>query len=141
MSENPNISPGVDVLLDRQKEGLIGFAAIAKLGAIGVVLPTDSAQQFAIAGMESDEVATAPMVGTKDKLLRRELYEGALDVIRVKTRAIPPDGDDLVIAKLRNRLHGVLEARGKISACLLVAPSASRDPIPARREKVKIDVW
>ena len=70
--------------------------------------------------MKSNEVAAAAMVRPEDKLLRRQLRESALDVARAKARAIPPDGDNLIIAKLRDSLDCVLEARREIASCLPV---------------------
>ena len=69
-------------MFNRQQEKILVSASVAKLGAIGVLFPADTAQQFPIGGMESDQVAPAAVVRPEDKLLSRQLRESAFDVAR-----------------------------------------------------------
>jgi hypothetical protein len=127
-------------MFNRQKEELFVSAPVAKLGAIGVLFPADIAQQFPIGGMESDEVTATAMVRTEDKLLRRQLRECALDVTRPKPWAIPTDGDNLVIAKLRNSFDRVLKAGCEIPPRLSMNLRTGSNRTVGRSEKVKIYV-
>jgi hypothetical protein len=136
--ENPNVGPRIEIVLNRQQEEIPVSAPLAKLGAIGVLFPADPAQQFPIGGMERDQVATTAMVRAEDEPLRRQLRESALDIARPESRAIPPDGDDLVIAKLRNSLDRVLEARRESASRLPMKVWPGSGRIAGRREKVKI---
>jgi hypothetical protein len=137
-SENPHIGPRVQIVFNRQQEDLLVSAPMAKLCAIGVLLPANAAQQFPSGGTESDKITAAAMVGTEDELLRRQLRESALDVAHAQLRAIPPDRDNFVIAKLRDSLDRVLKARREISAGLPVNAGTGRDRTSRGREQMNI---
>lgn len=139
-SENPNICPRVEIVFNRQQEEVLLSAPVAKLGTIGVLFPADAAQQFAIGGMETDEVAAAAMVRPDNKLLRRQLHESVLDVDCAKPRAIPPDGDNFVIAKLRDSFDRVLKARRECAARLPVNAGPGSGRILSRSEEVEINL-
>jgi hypothetical protein len=138
--ENPHIGPRIEVMLNWQQEELFVCAPVAKLGAIGVLFPTDAVHEFPIGGMESDEVTAAAMVWAEDKLLRRQLREGALDVGCAKPRTIPTDRDNFVIAKPRDSFDRVLKPRREIPARLPVNVRSDGDRFSGRREKMKINL-
>ena len=96
--ENPDVRPGIEIVLNGEEENLLFFAPIPKLGAIGVSFPADAAQQFPIGGMESNEITTAAVVRAEDEVLRLQLSESALDVGRAQSRAIPADCDHFFVA-------------------------------------------
>lgn len=118
--EDSHVGPRIEIMFDRQKEELLVSAPVAKLGAIGVLFPANATQQFAIGGMESDEITATTMVRAEDELLRRQFRESALDITRTKRRAVPTDRDNFVIAKLHDSLDRVLKARREIPARLPV---------------------
>jgi hypothetical protein len=60
--ENPDVSPRIKIVLNRQQKDLLISAAIPKLGAIGVLFPAHSAQQFPIGGTKRNEVATSAVI-------------------------------------------------------------------------------
>jgi hypothetical protein len=97
-----------------------------KLRTIGVLPPANSAEQFSICGPKGDEVAPTAMVRPQNKFLRPQLGEGPLNVGCPKSRAIPPDDYDFVIAELRYFFHGVLKASGKIATRLTVRAGTER---------------
>jgi hypothetical protein len=139
-SENPHVGPRIEIMFNRQQQKVFVSESVPELGAIGVLFPADIAEQFAICGMERDEITPAAMVWAEDELLLRQLRESALDVARAKPRAIPPDGDNFVIAKLRNSFNGVLKARREIRSGLPVnAPPGTKRPW-RRCEKMNIDL-
>lgn len=105
-------------MFNRQQEEMFLPAPIPKLGAIRILFPPDAAQQFPVGGMESDEVTSTAMIGTEDKLLRRQLPESALDVGCPKPRAIPTECDDFVVAELEDSFDRVLKTRREIPAGL-----------------------
>ena len=105
-------------MFNRQKEDLLLSAPVTKLGAIRVLLPANTAQQFPIGATKSDEVTATAMIGAENQLLRPQLRETSLDVARAQPRAISPDRDDFVIAKLRNSLDCVFKACGKTATNL-----------------------
>ena len=139
-SENSHIGPRIEILLNRQQEEIFVAAPLAKLGAIGVLFPADTAQQFPICGMKSDKVTATAMIRPEDKLLRRQLRESPLNVSRAKPRAIPPDGDNFVIAELRDSFDRVLKPRRKIPARLPVNVWSDGDRFSGRGKKMKINL-
>ena len=138
-SKNPQVGPGVEIVLNRQQENLFVSASIPKLRTIGVLLPADVPQQFPIDQMKGNEVTAPAMVWPEDELLRRELPESALDVARPKSGAIPADGDNFVIAKLRDFFARVLKARRETSPGLAVNAGASGARASCRREQMDIN--
>jgi hypothetical protein len=139
-SKNPHVGPGIEVLLNRQKVNMFVSATIPKLGAIGVLLPAHAAQQFPVGGTEPDQIAPAAMIGPDDQFSRRQLSESALDIDRAKPRAVPPDRDDFIIAKLRNSFDGILQTRREITASLPVDVKPRSDLFLRRGEKMNIGV-
>jgi hypothetical protein len=136
--ENPNVGPRIDIMFNRQQEDGRVSAPMAKLRTIGVLLPANAAQQFTIGGMESDKVTAAAMVRPEDELLRRQLRESALEIAGAKSRAIPTDGDNFLIAKLRDPFDRVLKSGRKTSPHLPVKAQPRSVRIARRREKMKI---
>jgi hypothetical protein len=118
--KNPDVSPRIEIMLNRQQKDVLVSAASPKLGAICVLLPAHAAQQCPIAGTKRDEIAAAAMIRSEDQFSRYQLRESALDVDRAKAWAIAPDGNDFVIAKQRESLDRVLKARREIPARLPV---------------------
>lgn len=137
-SKNPHIGPRIEIVFDRQQEELLVSAPGAKLGAIGVLLPANATQQFAIGGMESDEVAAAAVVRPEDEFLRRQLCESALDVGCPKPRTIPTDCDDFVVAELGHRLDRVFESLGKTAAGLAMNSWIGNARGASGREKMNV---
>lgn len=90
--------------------------------------------------MESDEITTAPVIRPEDEFLRRQLRESPLDVARAKSRAIPPNRDNFVIAKLRDSLDRVFQASGKVAARLPMNLRTGSRRNWGRCEKVKINL-
>lgn len=138
-SENPHVSPRIEIMLNRQEENAVVSAPAAKLHAIGVLFPTDTPQQFPVGGMERDEVAATAMVRPEDKLLRAQLRKSPLDIARPKPRAIPPDGHNFVITKLRDSFDRVLKARRETSPGLAVNAGASDARASCGREQMDIN--
>lgn len=138
-SENPEVRPGIEIMLHRQEKDPRRSATSPELGAIGVLFPAHAAQQFPIGGTKRDQITTAAMIRTEDELVRRELGKRLLDVVRVKTWAIPSDRDHLVIAELRDSLDRVFKTRREIPACLSMHVAAGDGRIASRREKMDID--
>lgn len=136
--EKPEISPRIEIVLNRQEEDLFWSAAMAKLSAIGVLLPFNVAEQFPIGRTKRDEVATAAMVRPEDQFPCGQLIESKFDVGRTKSRAIPADRDHFVISKLGDFFDSVLKAACEIPARLPVNERAGSDRIASRREKVNI---
>ena len=137
--ENPNICPRIEIVFNRQQEEVFLPAPTAKLGAVGALFPANAIQQFPIGGMERNEVTSAAMIWPENELFRRQLRESALDVAGPKFRTIPPDGDDLVIAKLRYRFDGILEPRREVASRLSMDAGPGCRRIGGGSEKVKID--
>ena len=140
-SENPNVSPRVEIMFNRQEEDVFVSTTISKLGAIGVLSPADAVQQRSRGGMKRDEVAAATMIWTEDQRLRSQLRKCALNVDCAQPRAIPTDGDNFLIAKLRDSLQRVLKARREIPTRLPVGVRSVGDGCSGRREKMKINLW
>jgi hypothetical protein len=138
--EDSHIGPRVEIMFNRQQKEILVSAPVTKLGAISVLSPADTAQQFAIVGMKSDQIAAAAMIRTEDKLLRRQLHESPLDVACPKPRAIPTDRDNFVVAKLRDPFDRVLKPCREIPASLPVNVGSDADRFSGRREKMKIDI-
>ncbi|HYJ04675.1 MAG TPA: hypothetical protein VEX43_06050 [Chthoniobacterales bacterium] len=138
--ENPHVCPGIEIVLNRQQEDVFVSAPVAKLGEIRVLFPADTAQQCSIDGMKRDEITAAAMVRADDEFLRRQLRESALDIARPKPRTIPTDRDNFVVAKLRDSLDRVFQARREISARLSVNAGPGRDWIAGGSEKMNIDL-
>lgn len=137
--ENPDVGPGIEIVLHRQEKDLRCSAAFPKLGAIGVFFPTHAAQQFPIGGTKRDEIATAAMIGAEHERVRRELRESALDIFRAKARTIAADRDYFVIAELRDPLDRVLKARREIPARLSMHLATGNGRITSRSEKMDIN--
>lgn len=127
-------------MFHRQQKEMFLPAAIPKLGAIGVLFPANTAQQFPIGGTKRDEIAPAAMVRAEDKPLRRQLRKSALDVGCAKTGAVPADGDDFVVATLRDSFDRVLKALRESAPRLSMNARPGGDGIAGRSEKVKIDL-
>ena len=125
-SENPDIGPGIEIMLNRQQENVFVSAPLAKLGAIGVLFPAYAVQQLSIGRAERDQIATPAMVRPEDQFSRRQLSKRALDIEPAKTGAIPADRDDFVIAQLRDFFDRVLQARREITARLSVDMETDR---------------
>ena len=90
--------------------------------------------------MESDEIAAAAMIRSQDKMPRGQLSESALNVARLKSRAIPTDGDNFVISKLRDSFDGVLEPPRETPADLAVNVQPGTKHLRRRREKMNVDL-
>jgi hypothetical protein len=118
--KNPDVSPRIEIMLNRQQKDVLVSAAIPKLGAICVLLPAHAAQQCPIAGTKRDEIAAAAMIRSEDQFSRYQLRESALDVDRAEPRAIPADRDHFVIAELRDSFDRVFKAGREIPARLPV---------------------
>lgn len=127
-------------MFHRQQKEMFLPAAIPKLGAIGVLFPANTAQQFPIGGTKRDEIAPAAMVRAEDKPLRRQLRKSALDVGCAKTGAVPADGDDFVVATLRDSFDRVLKALREIAARLPVNVRSDADRLSGRCEIMKISL-
>ena len=80
-----------------------------KLLAIGVALPLNAPKKMAIAGTESDQVATSLMIGAKDNLLFLQAREGGCDVIDFEMRTIPTNHHDLIVTERGHPLNGALK--------------------------------
>ena len=114
-------------------------AAVSQISAIGVLFPTHTAKQAPIGRVEGNEITTATMVGSEDELFCRQLREGALDILRTKFGAVPPDRHDLVVAKLRHSFDRVLKTRREIATRLPMSARSGRAAGARRGEKVEID--
>jgi hypothetical protein len=137
--ENPEIRPGIEVMLHRQEKNLLCPTTSPQLGAISVLFPSHAAQQFPIGRTKGNQIATAAVIRTEDERVRRELGESALDVVCVKAWTIAADRDHFVIAKLRDSLDRVFKARRKIPARLSMHLATGNGHITSRREKMDID--
>src|SRR5688572_21338492 len=115
-------------MLHRQQENLFVSAAATKLRTIRVLFPPDPAQERSIGGTKRDQITAAAMVWAEHQPLRPQLSESLLDVVPAQPWAIPPDGDDFVIAKLRDPFHCVFKP-GRESPPLL---SMNLPPCPRR---------
>ena len=138
--EEPEIGPGIEIVLNRQQENVFFSAAIAQLHAIRVLLPCNVAEQFPIGGTKRDEVAAATVIRPEDQFLRRQLHERTFDIGGAKPRAIPAHGDHFVISKLGDLFDRVLKARGEIPSGLAVNMRPCGARISRRREKMNIHV-
>lgn len=65
--ENLEVSPGIEIMLNRQERDLRSSTALAKLSTIRVLFPSHSAQQLPIGGTKRDQITTAAMIGTEHK--------------------------------------------------------------------------
>lgn len=119
-SENPDIGPGIEIMLNRQQENVFVSAPLAKLGAIGILFPAYAVQQLSIGRAERDQIATTAMVRPEDQFSRCQLSKRAVDIDRAKPGAIPSDRDYFVIAQLRDFFDRVLQARREIATRLPV---------------------
>ena len=138
-SENSDVGPGIEVMLYRQEKDLRRPAASLQLSAIGVLFPAHATEQFPIGRTKRDQVATAAVIGTEDELVRRELGKSALDVVRVKTRAIAADRDHFVVTELRDSLDRVFQTRRETPAALSVHMATGNGDITNRGEQMNID--
>ena len=134
--EHPQIGPGIEVVLNRQKKAGVLSAAVAQLSAVRILFPPDPTEQSVIGGMKRDQITAAAMVWAKHQLLRRQFSESLLDVARAEPWAIPPDRDDLVVTELRDRFDRILEAFGKIVTTLSMN---ARTSSWRRSKKMKMD--
>lgn len=137
--KNPDVRPGIKIMLHGQDEDLLFFASIAKLGAIGVLFPAHISEQPSIGGTKRDEIAAAAVIWTEDKFLCLQLSESTVDVGRAKTGAIPTYRHYFVVAQLRDSFDGIFKPRRETSAGLPVNVWPGSGSNSGRREKMKID--
>ena len=136
--EEPQVSPRIEIVFHSQEGDVFFFTPIAKLGAIGVSFPPDTAEQFPVDGTKRDEVATAAMIWAENQFPARQVIESKLDVGRAQSRTIPADCDYFLISKLGNLLDGILKARREIPPGLAVNVRPASRRISGRREQVNI---
>jgi hypothetical protein len=139
--EEPEIGPGIEVMLKGEQTNVQRTAAMAEFCAIGVLLPPNAAQQCTIARAKRDQVTAAAMVRPQHQAFGLKLRKGSRDIARTKTRAVAADRNDFVIAKLMDSLDGILQPFGKAAAVLLMdAGFRRRSGNATGREEVNVDV-
>ena len=126
-SEEPDVGPGIEFVLEGQQANFRGQAAIAKLRAIGVLFPAHAAEKSAITQTKRDQITAAAMIWSKNQFSRPQFCKGIFDIDRAKTGAVAADDNDFLVAQLVNFLDRVFQPRREIAPDLAVDSRFVRD--------------
>lgn len=96
--EEPDVGPGIEFVFEGQQANFRGQAAIAKLRAIGVLLPTHAAEKSAITQTKGDQITATAMIWSENKFSRPQFRKGIFDIDRAKTGAVAADDNDFIVA-------------------------------------------
>ena len=68
--KEPDVGPGIELVLNGEQANVGRQAAVAKLRAIGVSLPTHAAEQIPITQTKRDKIAATTMIWTENEFSR-----------------------------------------------------------------------
>lgn len=123
--DQPHIGPGIDVVFHRkQGDGL--RAAPAELCAIRVPVPSNPAQQCAIARPNRDQVTATAMIGPQDQSIVSKLLKSLRDIISRQIGTIAADCDNFVVTQSRQIRDRVFKSLREIAAVLLMGLHSGR---------------
>jgi hypothetical protein len=138
-SKEPDVGPGIEFVLASQQANFRGETAVAKLCAIGVLLPAHAAEKSAIPQAKGDQITAPAMIWPENKFSRLQFSKGIFDIDRAKTGAVSADNDDFVVAQLVSFLDRIFQPRREVVSDLPVDARFAEGRTTARSKKMNID--